>query len=187
MKVSFRAATSALLLGLALGCAGTQGVRTTSPNLAVADILWLPAEASLETDAARPILVRDGRSIYVDGSGAVTFTIAAPREGLSARLVEHFAGGEWRQRSTQHLNPQIPTSFAIGWQSQCACIAALDSQGTPVEREPYHKWHGEWENEQGDIVEYMLGGEGEQLHGYAAYIPHSVVQEVLDKQRRMGR
>jgi hypothetical protein len=172
---------------LAVGCAGTQGSRTSAPNLAVADILWLPAEARLEKDAARPILVRDGRSIYIDGTGAVAFTISAPREELSTRLVEHFAAEGWRQRATQHLNPEIPTSFEIGWQSQCACVVALDAEGKPVQREPYHKWHGEWENAQGDIVEYMLGGEGERLRGYAAYIPHSVVEEVPDRQRRLGR
>ena len=53
----------------------------------------MPAEAILERDAFQPVAIENGRSIYVDGTGAVVFTINTDRDEVSARTVEHFAGG----------------------------------------------------------------------------------------------
>ncbi len=50
-----------------------------------------------------------------------------------------------------------------------------DAAGDPIPREPFHQWHGEWENAQGDIVTYDLSAEGRQLRGYGAFVPRMVV------------
>lgn len=110
------------------------------------------------------------------------------RSIVTARMpplaIEHFAHPGWRPRLTQYLNPQLTTSFELGWKSQCACVVSLDLQGKRIPREPYHQWHGEWENERGDLVTYTLDGEGRHLRGYATYNPRRAVEEVL---RKLGR
>lgn len=50
-------------LGLALNGCVTNGPPSAIDSVA-AEVLWLPAGARLEQDAARPAFVRDGRSIY---------------------------------------------------------------------------------------------------------------------------
>jgi hypothetical protein len=56
-------------------------------DTAAAPILWLPDHAVLARDLARPVIIKNGRSIYVDSSGAVAFAMeaTAPRfpTGLS--------------------------------------------------------------------------------------------------------
>jgi hypothetical protein len=62
-----------------LGCGLAACARPEPPMPvadAVAEALWLPAQAVLAEDAARPALIKNGRSVYVDHSGAVVFTIA---------------------------------------------------------------------------------------------------------------
>lgn len=113
------------------------------PN-AVVEILWLPPLAVLHEDAARPMVIENGRSIYVDGSGAVAFTIAG----------------------------------------ECDDVVPTDSNGLPVFSAPQREWRGEWESRDGDIVSYVVGGAGQQLHGYASYVPRDVVKASA---RRLGR
>jgi hypothetical protein len=156
-------------------CART-GTPGPSPD-AVAEILWLPAHAILRgNDLFHPVVVKNGRSIYDDGSGGVTFTISAECDTVAAQLVQHFAHTEWLQRSTQYLNPSLATSFNRGCQIECACVL----QPGRTSPESSAQWSGEWENARGDIVRYTVGGAGQQLAGAAMYVPRHVV----DEQRR---
>ena len=169
----------ALSCGLA-ACARTDSSRTVR-DAAAADILWLPAQATLEKDAARPVLIRNGRSIYVDGSGAVVFSIAIKCDDVVRNITEHFAQTEWRPRSTQYLNPQLATSVSSGCQRHGGGVIP---PGSTVPLEPYIEWRGEWENGRGDIVSYVVGGRGQQQRGYAEYVPRLVVES---GKRKLGR
>ena len=60
-------------------------------DTAAAQILWLPDHAVLARDLARPVIIKKGRSIYVDSSGAVAFAIQSDRTEVSDRIVQHFA------------------------------------------------------------------------------------------------
>jgi hypothetical protein len=175
----------------ALGCGAGACAATASPPSsqtasAVAEILWLPTGAVLDKDAARPVLIRNGRSIYIDGSGAVVFDIEGDCGAVAREIVRHFGQSEWQPRSTQDLNPQLPTSFRIGCQPHGGGIMQLDSGDRPVSQGPYMQWRGEWENEGGDILEYSLGGTGRQLRGYASYAPRLVVEERRRKLRELS-
>ena len=169
-----------LLSVLTLSCAGSVAI----PDRSGADILWLPAEAVIRPDAARPVAVKNGRSVYVDGSSGVAFAIDGERQQISDRLVQHFAREGWRQRDTQLMNPQIATSFAAGWESDGGGLIQMDPAGRAAPQEPYLKWQGEWEDARGDMVSYGLGGQGRQLYGYASSLPHDVVVEL---RRKLGR
>jgi hypothetical protein len=176
---------------VALGCGAGACAATGSPPSsqtasAVAEILWLPASAVLDKDAARPVLIRNGRSIYIDGSGAVVFHIDGDCDAVAREIVRHFRESEWQPRSAQDLNPRIATSFNIGCQHHGGGIVPTDSNGRPVSQGPYMQWHGEWENERGDLVTYDVGGTGRQLRGYASYVPRLVVDERRRKLREPG-
>jgi hypothetical protein len=97
------------------------------------------------------------------------FSICADREHVSALLVQHFASESWRQRKRQRLNPSLPTSFDGGWEKHCGCVFRRD-----LPRDPYFEWRGEWENNRGDQVSYVVGGVGHHLRGYAAYRPQAL-------------
>src|SRR5262245_51962354 len=103
---------------VACGCFLSACAQTGSPegdlNTTAAEILWLPAAASLEEDAARPALIKNGRSIYIGGSGAVVFSIVADCDDVARNISEHFEHTEWQPRARQDLNPQLATSFGIG-------------------------------------------------------------------------
>lgn len=165
--------------GLALSGAGQSGVGKShvvaSPqDTSVADLLWLPAEAQLERDFARPVSVRNGRSIYVDGSAAVVFTIDIDPQELSRRLIQHFATSRWHQRNYQFMNPGLATSFELGWR--------VTHGGPPYE--PWREWEGEWDDENGGVLTYVAGGKGHQLRGLGSYLPRSVREELVHKLRR---
>lgn len=163
-------------LVLAAACARVPDV--SECQLAAAHILWLPEGAIIKPDAAEPTAVFEGRSVYSDGSAAVTFTLTtAERRALSTAVVQHFAEAGWHQRETEYLNPGIPTSFKAGWRHECACVIQTDAQGRPIPAEPYYEWQGEWENRRGDVVRYSLSAVGVHLTGYAACIPKRTVDE----------
>jgi hypothetical protein len=172
----------ALSCGLA-ACARTDSQRAV-PHAVAAEILWLPAQGVLQENAVRPVLVRNGRSIYIDGSGAVVFSIAIKCDDAVRQITEHFAQTEWRPRSTQYLNPHLATSFSSGCQRHGGGVIPQDSIGRPIPPEPDNEWHGEWENGRGDIVSYVVGGTGQQLRGYAEYVPRQMVES---GKRNLGR
>ena len=155
---------SFLALALSIVC-----ISGEVPDAVVADILWVPAGATFDSDLGRPVMIKKSRNIFIDGSGAVGFTLTGEREDLSRQITRHFAAAGWRQRQTQELNPQLPTSFEQGWQGHCACLIVLDAQGDPIPRERFYSWQGEWENERGDCLTYHLSAQGRQLRGYAAF------------------
>jgi hypothetical protein len=163
-----------LLNLLTIACARSATVLDTRGP----DILWLPQGSVIERDSARPVAVRDGRSIYVDGTSAVVFSIDAQRRHVSDQLVRHFAREGWRQRKTQFMNPSQATSFDGGWEHRCGCVLVRDSAGRSAPGDPYYEWRGEWENDSGDLVSYVLGGPGDHLRGYASYLSREVVRGV---------
>jgi hypothetical protein len=149
----------------------------------VAELLWLPPEAKLLDDVFfKPVVIKNGRSIYMGGSAWVRFTIDTDREELSSRIVEHFAATAWRQRRTEYMNPQIATSFERGWEVHGGGVIGDHASS----REPFRQWHGEWEDARGNVLTYDLGGSGRQLTGVASYVPRSVVEAVLRKMGRMS-
>lgn len=141
------------------------------PDTRGADLLWVPANAVLTEDWASPVIVKNGRSVYVDSTSAVGFSVNSDREDLSAEVVRHFAAMEWRPRDRQSRNPQNSTSFEEGWQGRCACVIQMDSEGKVIPQETFYEWHGEWENTRGDVVTYRLAGQGRQLRGYGTFDP----------------
>jgi hypothetical protein len=155
--------------------------------------LWLPGEANLENTLGRPVMMRNGRSIYVDGTADVVFAIEGDREELSRRIVNHFAAPDWehfgapiwRPRYTHYLNPQQPTSFVTGWRVYGGGGRPEPADVDPaVANEPYRRWHVEWEDERGNLITYDLGGQGPRLRGMAVYVPKAVVDEVRSKIHR---
>ena len=145
----------------------------------VAEILWLPVGARLSEDAASPVLVRNGRSIYIDGSGAVAFSLTADCVDVAKDISQYFERTEWQPRSTQDLNPGMATSFSSGCEPQGGggLVIELDSNGHQIPYGPYFKWHGEWQNDAGDILTYIVGGTGQELSGYASYVPRHLVDK----------
>ena len=111
-------------------------------------------------------MTRNGRSIWIDGTADVVFTIEGDREELSRRIVNHFATPVWRQRQTRYLNPQLPTAFAGRWRVHGGGGKPEPADVDPaVANEPYRSWHAEWEDERGNLITYYLGGRGPRLRG----------------------
>jgi hypothetical protein len=162
-----------LALGVVPGCAQVRTPAAGTTDTDVAAILWLPEYAVLEPDSAQPVSTKNGRNIYVDGTGSVVFSMALSCDPVAKDLSGHFAQTEWRPRATQYLNPQIATSFDSGCERHGGGAIPLGSVVAPA---PFVQWRGEWENRSGDIVSYSFGGIGQQMHGYAAYIPREAVE-----------
>jgi hypothetical protein len=149
-----------------------------APDTDVAAILWLPEQAVLEPDAARPVSIKNGRSINVDGTGDVVFSIVLGCDDVAKDIRGHFAQTEWRPRATQYLNPQSATSFNSGCQPHGGGVIP---PGSVLPPDRFSEWRGEWENGRGDIVTYVVGGTGQKMRGYAAYIPRDVVESTRRK------
>jgi hypothetical protein len=156
------------------------------PVVRLDDVLWLPPGAAVLQDAFTPVRIANGRSLHVDGSASVVFTVAADREALSYTLRRHFAALEWNERTTEYLNPRIPTSFGEGWIHECGCVIPTDARGNRVSVDPYYKWRGEWQNAAGNVVTYSLSALGRQLRGYAAYVPRRIVSR-SQRSRAVGQ
>lgn len=165
-----------LLLWSSSAC-GPRGVEQITLALRADEILWVPEDAAIEADhGSRPVRVVYGRSVFIDGSAHVAFSMRGERYALTSQIVNHFAPTEWRERGREYLNPQILTSFKTGWRDVCGCVIVTDADGRPLPGEPHHDWHGEWENRRGDVVRYVLSADGPQLRGYASFIPKRIVQ-----------
>ena len=171
-------------LGCVLGACAQTGSPVTPAHPDPAEVLWLPPGAGLEEDGARPVRASNGRSIYANGSGAMVFSVSADCDDVARDISEHFTQAKWQPRSTQYLNPQLATSFSSGCRPHGGGIVQLDLNGRPIPRGPHHEWRGEWENEGGDIVTYVVGGSDRQLRGYAAYVPRHVIEA---GRRKLGR
>ncbi len=172
----------ACLMAWASGCSSPQPAGV--PPSTVAAMLWLPDDAVILQDAARPVFIESGRSIYVDGSGAVAFQLARACADFAASVERRFAEGGWSRRAVQDLHPQLSTSFESGCQEHGGGLIPRDARETVTAVEPFVQWMGEWQNAQGDIVSYVFGGDGPQLHGYASYNPRDTVERGLRKATR---
>jgi len=158
-------------------CSGWPGSRELTATQ-VADVLWLPESASLEKDTMRPKYIINGRSVYVDGSGAIFFTVS-DCDSIARAVIDHFARPTWRQRSTRELSPATPIPFARECRTATGGggIIQLDAKGQLIPPMTVVSWFGEWETERGDIVTYDLTGSQQQINGFASYVPRRGVEE----------
>jgi hypothetical protein len=148
------------------------------------DVLWIPGNAKAQQQVASDSdVVMNGRYLRGDGSVSVSFEVITDRQRLIEDVVAHFYKLGWRRRVTQYLNPQLPTSFAAGWQHRCGCVLQLDEQGRPIHRERF-AWDGEWENERGDIAKYSLSAESDHVSGYAFVNPARNIRASLAMRAR---
>ena len=176
-----------LLLGSSPGCRDrAAGQPARSAALAEpAAVLWLPAEATIEPGASTPREVRDGRSLYEDGSAAVVFRAETACGELASRFMARFDGTAWRRRPTDWLNPTMPTSFDAGCERRQGGIAIPSVDGRPPGPRFYERWNGQWENDQGDILSYQfMGGDGSAMQGYASYTPAAIVKVLRSRRGR---
>jgi hypothetical protein len=153
-------------------------VADSAPDPAVADVLWLPNDKTiLLKDSSQPALVKNGRSVYSDGTAGVSFTVVLPCEDAGRQVTEHFSRTDWRPRSTEWLNPHNVTTFGE-CQRHGGGIVPADPEGHPLPMDPYMRWHGEWQNERGDILIYEFGGSGMSVTGVASYLPRKAAELV---------
>jgi hypothetical protein len=125
------------------------------------EVLWIPAEAAV---SAKP-------QAYPDGHRALSFDIETKDpEDLVARLIRHFDERGWRQRGT--IEGAGPTSFERGWEEFLGGGVVW-----PGATQPTRHWHGEWEDERGNVIAYHLrassGSRGDRssITCYATYTP----------------
>jgi hypothetical protein len=150
-----------VLLAVMLAC--TPGVDPKS-------LLWIPLEAAIMFPVAS----------YPSGNIEVSFTIpitdVAQQEAFTARLLQKLERSGWRRRTHQYLNPTVVTSFKEGWRTGGGGVrlpGARQNAGN-------YKWHGEWEDTEGNVIQYSLqafhytDGQG-QLRIFAMYVPVKLV------------
>lgn len=133
----------------------------------MADLLWLPPEAQIQPDRTQPLLVRNGRSVYVDGSAAVYFTIDMDCDDLAARVLTQAGAARWHRRSTPVDNPNQ------GLPAGNRCLQSAGDIG----------WAGEWDDARGNVIRYAFGGSGRQLRGEAGFRPHDLVVQANTRPR----
>ena len=147
-----------------------------------ADILWVPAHAKLRTAAPfGPVVIKSGRSVYIDNTADVYFDLDGDRKELTSELIAHFEERGWHRRGYEFANPGRATSFASGWVHRCACLITRDTIGNIRPRDQLFEWHGEWENDRHDLVVYDFFAESRRIGGGGSYRPSSVVDEILHK------
>ena len=76
-----------LLEALVCSYAWPDGI-VSNIDTAAAQILWLPEHAVLARDLARPVIIKNGRSIYADSSGAVD----SPSKATAPRFPTELSG-----------------------------------------------------------------------------------------------
>jgi hypothetical protein len=128
----------------------------------VEEALWIPSEAAL---SAQP-------QTYPNGYRALSFDIESKDpDDLVARLVRHFDERGWQQRSTM-TEGGGPSSFERGWEEFFGGGVVW-----PGVTQPTRHWHGEWEDERGNVIAYHLraspggGGDRSSITCYATYTP----------------
>jgi hypothetical protein len=181
------AAISLLLFMQSSGCRGGAGGEPASAVALVEPtaVLWVPVDASIEPDMMTPREVRNGRSLYLDGSAGVVFMVATTCGELARLIMAHFDGTMWRRRANDWLNPSMPTSFDAGCDRRQAGIALPRTDGRRSGPRFYEQWHGQWENDRGDIVDYkFMGADGSPMRGYASYGP---AENISKLRSRLGR
>jgi hypothetical protein len=165
----------ALTILTVVSACGTNVGRRVDP--AASEVLWLPANATIELD---PITGKASRTVYADGSGGVGFTAAnADRDELTRQLAQHFEQHGWHARPTTSIDfPGRVTSFIAGWTKQaCGCLVLTDREGKPIPAVKTSEWIGEWEDTRGDVITYSLRAIDDLVYGYAGYVPAWIVEK----------
>ena len=84
------------------------------------------------------------------GTDQVRYTMetAYPAEGFVEKLNSRMNRDGWTPLKADFVNPELPTAHVIGW------VAMTDKRARQHFR--VHLWNGEWQNQAGDILVYVL-------------------------------
>ena len=145
-----------------------------------AGLLWLPPGAATDR----------GAQDYKDGSSDLPFTLGNVQpEEFSTQLAAHFAGRGWHSRV-----PRLdvyPPSTSTGWRPfPGGGLILTDAHGQPLPPYESLQWHGEWEDEHGNVISYHLtasrpvGAVSYSILGYGTYAPRSRADVVEMRQRQ---
>ena len=140
------------------------------------DTLWIPDGTIIKPDVLEPLFNINGRAVYRDGSISAGFTATISRDEVTRDIAGQLEVLGWRQRTTQYLNPTMPTSFDAGWEHHCACLRQFGPDGRPLPQTHIETWRGEWENSLGDVMTYSLTSLDSRIDGSVTYIPARIVQ-----------
>ncbi len=131
-----------LLISVALlVMAVTQACKQPEP------VLWVPQDARIEI----------GPRSNKDGSTDVSFVMddADPIQ-VERLLMAHFSETKWRMRRSPSSPGATPASPERGWVQGPRGVLPADADGRVVPGATSLVWHGEWENENGDEIEFHL-------------------------------
>jgi len=81
----------------------------------------------------------------------------------------------------QWLNPGLATTLMVGWTHVCGCVIPTDAEGRILPSQETYAWHGEWENQEEDVIEYSLIASDRNVRGYSAYIPARLKERALTR------
>lgn len=153
-------AVALIVLASVVSACGWQAPPPPARDPAVADLLWLPPQAQMQPDQTNPLLVRNGRSVYEDGTAGVSFTVDMDCDELVGLVLTQASSSEWHRRSTPLDNPQevLPPG------NRCLPGSSGDAG-----------WAGEWNDNRGNVISYRFGGPPRQLRGKATFQPHDLV------------
>jgi hypothetical protein len=152
--------------------------RVPSPQVTLPSELIVPEGATEVRPQRRP-----------DGGVEVLYRIGQPypAEGLLAQVHTALPRERWEPLTEDWLNPGMPTSHKMGWQSN---INGMRSPNTLI-----HSWSAQWKDAQGNIVLYGLVYDSKynsalplfrqlpdnsRLEVAAAWIPASIAKAMLD-------
>ena len=84
------------------------------------------------------------------GADQVHYTLKTPHpaEGFIESLNRRMGQDGWTPQKADFMNPDVPTAHATGWKIM------TDYGVRPAAR--VHLWNGEWQNQAGDILVYVL-------------------------------
>ena len=142
-------------------------------------VLWVPPEAILDPpDTRGPIGVRNGWSIYIDGTMSVVFDAPVGRDDLVPLIRAHFKQIGWREASDRYYGGSQGTTFKTGWfRRPCGCVVQLDADGNMIPRQPQYEWRGAWRSRNGDVVNYVFSTYAYTLRGIGSYYPSELVKD----------
>lgn len=168
----------------ASGASDQREALTRADQVAVAQALWAPRSAAVVVPPSRGERVVNGRLIYGDGTGALTFTLMERCDRMAAGLVEHFRASGWRQRRSQILMPRLRTSFTTGCERVPNGILSPDAVTKGDQSSVALAWHGEWEDNKGNTLTYDVSSDGDAARVHATYLP---VEVAVARRLKSGR
>jgi hypothetical protein len=157
------------------------GTKPLNPPVLNPAVLWAPLGTVIGIDSVgdKPYQLRCGA-----GSCELSFNVLMrdlnDRDGISTAIVQHFDQIGFKRRSHQSRNPQLPTSFTAGWKSHCPCILQPEFRTEP-ERAVVYEWEGEWDDCDGNVIQYALFGhnfpnqQASEIRGFVGYFSRAII------------